>query len=206
MPLATLGATTVTPAQRPCEPANCLETAVTRCIPGVWGVLASNCCGLITRTLCSIAASCLSLLTCCLLLYLCFAQATGTGQRQLLAGCPAPVAALCGGLDVLIHAKEIGGIVLALDGHQALVVVSIGGFDALLTLLFHHEIHIRAACRVRMHILPVLPGPVDDEVPVCRVGIDSHNHLGPGGLAITPRCIVPAHAVRRSVHRIQVHR
>src|SRR6266404_8707866 len=70
MPLATLGATTVTPAQRPCEPANCLETAVTRCIPGVWGVLASNCCGLITRTLCSIAASCLSLLTCCLLLSL----------------------------------------------------------------------------------------------------------------------------------------
>src|SRR6266851_673725 len=160
MPLATLGATTVTPAQRPCEPANCLETAVTRCIPGVWGVLASNCCGLITRTLCSIAASCLSLLTCCLLLYLCFAQATGTGQRQLLAGCPAPVAALCGGLDVLIHAKEIGGIVLALDGHQALVVVSIGGFDALLTLLFHHEIHIRAACRIRVYILPVLPGPV----------------------------------------------
>jgi hypothetical protein len=54
------------------------------------------------------------------------------------------VAALCGGLDVLIHAKEIGGIVRTLDGRQALVVVPIARFDALLAL-FHHEIHVRAA-------------------------------------------------------------
>src|SRR5260370_35691080 len=85
MPLATLGATTVTPAQRPCEPANCLETAATRCIPGVWGVLASNCCGLITRTRRSLAASCLSLLTCCLLLSLCLSH-RNLGSSQQKAG------------------------------------------------------------------------------------------------------------------------
>src|SRR5260221_5848974 len=84
MPLATLGATTVTPAQRSCEPANCLETAVTRCIPGVCGVLASNCCGLITRTLCSIPASCLSLLTCCLLPALSLPKPQEAGQPAKL--------------------------------------------------------------------------------------------------------------------------
>ena len=56
-----------------------------------------------------------------------------------------PVAALYGGPDVLIHVKEIGGIVRGLDGRQALVVVPIARFDALLALLFHHEIHVRAA-------------------------------------------------------------
>src|SRR5260370_36687214 len=60
---ATLGATTATPAQSLCEPAICLETAATRCIPGVCGVLASNCCGLITRMCCSVAAACLSIFT-----------------------------------------------------------------------------------------------------------------------------------------------
>src|SRR5438128_6137877 len=158
MPLATLGATTVTPAQRPCEPANCLETAATRCIPGVWAVLASNCCGLITRTRCSVADSCLSLLTCCLLLYLCPSHRNwAAASKKLTLPCSPvdiPVASLCDGLDVLIHAKEIGGIVRALDGCQALVVVPIARFDALLALLFHHEIHVRAARRIGMHILP----------------------------------------------------
>src|SRR5712691_5187947 len=132
MPLATLGATTVTPAHRPCEPANCLETAATRCIPGVWGVLASNCCGLITRTRCSLVTSLLSLLTCCLLLSLClsYRNLVAASKKLALPCSPVdiPVAALYGGLDVLIHAEEIGGIVRALDGRQALVVVPIGGF------------------------------------------------------------------------------
>src|SRR6266516_2346030 len=208
MPLAILGATTVTPAQRPCESANSLETTATRCIPGVWGVLASNCCGLITRTRCSLAASCLSLLTCCLLLFLLSQRNWVAASKKLALPCSpvdSPVAALCGGLDVLIHAKEIGGIVLALDGRQALVVVPIARFDALLSLLFHHEIHVGAARRVGMHIVPVLPGPVDDEVLVRRVRIDSPDHLGPGGLPVTPRRVVFAHPVRRSIHWIQVH-
>src|SRR5438105_10404431 len=162
-----------------------------------------------TRTRCSIADSCLSLLTCCLLLYLCPGHRNwaAASKKMALPCSPVamPVVALCCGLDVLIHAKEIGGIVLALDGRQALVIVPVARFDALLAL-FHHEIHVRAARRIGMHILPVLPGPVDDEVFVRRIGIDSHDHLGPGGLPVTPRRAVPAQAVRRSVHRIAVHR
>src|SRR5450755_5059408 len=108
------------------------------------------------------------------------------------------------GLNILIYAKEIGWIVLALDNCKALVVVPVGGFDTLLTL-FHHEVHVGTTRRIGMHILPVLPGPVDDEVLVRRVGIDSDNHLGPGGLPVAPRRVVLAHAVCRSIHRIEVH-
>src|SRR5215469_15110793 len=128
MPLATLGATTVTPAQRPCEPANCLETAATRCIPGVWAVLASNCCGLITRTCCSIAASCLSLLICCLLRCLCLVHRNrvATSKKPVLPCSPVDIAVvLSARLDVLIYTEEIGWIVFPLDGCQALIVVSI---------------------------------------------------------------------------------
>src|SRR5712692_7133242 len=50
MPLPVLGATTVTPPQIPCEPANSREIAAILCMPGVCGVLESNCWGLIIRT------------------------------------------------------------------------------------------------------------------------------------------------------------
>src|SRR5579864_4491438 len=94
-----------------------------------------------------------------------------TSKKLALPCSPVDIAvtSLCGGLDVLIHAEEIRWIVLVLDGGQALVVVPIGGFDALLAF-FHHEIHVRAARRIGVQILPVLPGPVDDAVLVGRVG------------------------------------
>jgi len=101
------------------------------------------------------------------------------------------VASLRGWLDVLIHAKEIRWIVLALDGHQAHVVVPIARFDALLAL-FHHEIHVRATRRIEVYIVPLVPGPVDGAVLVRRVGIGSHDHLGPGDLPVAPRRVVIA--------------
>src|SRR5215470_2406271 len=46
-------------------------------------------------------------------------------------------------LDILVDAKQVGRIVQVLDGHQPLIVVAIGGFDPLFTLI-HHKIHICA--------------------------------------------------------------
>jgi hypothetical protein len=140
--------------------------------------------------------------------YLCLSQrnAAATSKKLALPSKPVDIAvtSLDGRLDVLIHTEEIGWIVLALDGRQALIVVPVAGFDALLAL-FHHEIYVRAARRMGMQIVPVLSGPVHDAVLIGRVGIDSHNHLGPGGIPVAPRRLVLAHPMRRSVHRIEVH-
>lgn len=129
-------------------------------------------------------------------LHLCLSHKnTGVASKKLALSCSpidSPVAALYGGLDVLIHTKEIGWIVRPLDGRQALIVVPIGGFDALITFL-HHSVHVRTTLRVGVQILPVPPGPIDDAALLRRVWIDSHDHPGPGGLSVTPGRVMLAY-------------
>src|ERR1700693_773802 len=68
-------------------------------------------------------------LYCCFSFYLCpgHRNRAAASKKLTLPRSPVavPVAALWGGLDVLIHAKEIGGIVLALDSRKAFVVVPV---------------------------------------------------------------------------------
>ena len=40
---------------------------------------------------------------------------------------------------------------------------------------------------------------------VRRIGVYSHNHLAPDGIAIAERRVGFAHSIHFSIHRIQVH-
>jgi hypothetical protein len=53
------------------------------------------------------------------------------------------------GSDVLVNAKKVIGIVFPLDGHQSIIIVSVGRSDPI-NAFFHHEVHVRAAEAVRM--------------------------------------------------------
>ena len=46
-------------------------------------------------------------------------------------------------LDVLVYAEDVVGVVLRLDAREAVVVLAVGGADALLAFL-HHEVDVRA--------------------------------------------------------------
>lgn len=46
------------------------------------------------------------------------------------------------GVDVLVNAEDVRGVVLRLDTREAVVVVTVGGADTLLALV-HHEVDVR---------------------------------------------------------------
>jgi len=56
-------------------------------------------------------------------------------------------AALRGWRDVLIHAEEVPGVVLLLDLREPLVVLPVGGPDAILALALAQEVDVGAAGR-----------------------------------------------------------
>ena len=58
--------------------------------------------------------------------------------------------------DVLVHAEEVCWVVLGFQGDEAVVVVAIGGLKFAVVSIVHHEIHIAAVSRVRMHGRAVL--------------------------------------------------
>src|SRR5437764_14902251 len=55
------------------------------------------------------------------------------------------------GLDVLIHAEEIVGIVFLFDCDQPVVIAAVGFLHAFLSLVAHKEVYVRSARGIRMH-------------------------------------------------------
>ena len=53
-------------------------------------------------------------------------------------------------LNVLIHAKEIIGVVFIFDSNQSLVVITIGRFHAIFSFVSHQEVYLCSASRVGM--------------------------------------------------------
>jgi hypothetical protein len=81
-----------------------------------------------------------------------------------------------GGVDVLVNVEDIVGVVLRLDAREAVVVIAIGGADAVLSFV-HHEVDVCATSGVGMGRLPVADAPVADQaglgVPGRRLWDDS---------------------------------
>src|ERR1700675_3303547 len=78
-------------------------------------------------------------------------------------------------LDVLIHTKQVRGIVPLLDFGQTVVILAVRRPDAIFAL-FHHEVDVCAAGRVGMKRAPILFGPRADFFLVRGVRIDPHDH------------------------------
>src|SRR5260221_14680922 len=79
--------------------------------------------------------------------------------------------------DVVIHAEEVARVVLLLHPRELLVVAAIGRAHALVPLVGHHEVDVRAAGRVGVQRHPVVPGPVTQAAGVDRIRIDADDHL-----------------------------
>src|SRR5215831_9216871 len=108
-------------------------------------------------------------------------------------------------LDVLVHAEEICGVVLLLNAGETTVIVAESGLNPILALV-HHEVDVSAAGGIGMQGLPIFLAPGRDLLRVSRVGVHAHDDLGEQGLAETVARLVAAHALRRTVDGVEVHR
>src|ERR1035437_2799854 len=88
--------------------------------------------------------------------------------------------------NILVHVEEVAGVVLRLDGAQAIVVAAVGGADAIFPFI-HHEVDISAARAVGMQRVIVVLGPAGDERLVGRVGVHADDNLAPLGIATAER-------------------
>src|ERR1051326_2867575 len=88
--------------------------------------------------------------------------------------------------NVLVHAKEIIGIVFRFDLAEPLIIVAVSFFHALFAFVAHQKIYVRPASRVGMQRVVVTLRPRNDFVLVRRVRIDAHDHHRPVGVAIIP--------------------
>src|ERR1017187_4041043 len=102
---------------------------------------------------------------------------------------------LCGWPDVLIHAEEIGGIVLRFDRRQSIVIPTVRRPNSVLAL-FHHEVQISATRAERVQGVIIASGPVGDLFAVRRIGVHSDNDLAPDRIAIGKRRIGFANSIR----------
>jgi hypothetical protein len=50
-------------------------------------------------------------------------------------------------------------VVLLLDPSKPLVIVAVGRFDAIAPLVIHEKVDVRAACRCRMQVGPIVSRP-----------------------------------------------
>lgn len=66
-----------------------------------------------------------------------------------------------GRLDVLIDVEEIAGIVLGFDFGKPRIIVSVGGFDVIASLI-HHHVDVGAAGREPVQGLPIILRPLYD--------------------------------------------
>src|SRR5262245_37314525 len=57
--------------------------------------------------------------------------------------------------NVLIHTKEIIGIVFLFDGHQAFVIIAVTFFDAFPSFVAHQKVYVGAASRVGMNRIEI---------------------------------------------------
>lgn len=112
--------------------------------------------------------------------------------------------AASGGLDVLVDAEEIRGVVFFLDGGEAFVIVAVGGLDALLAFL-HHEIDVRATGRKRMESFPIVLAPIDDFRVVRGIGIHADDDFGKKSFAKTVGGVGPGDALGSAVDGIEMH-
>src|SRR3954467_14448393 len=103
------------------------------------------------------------------------------------------------GPDILIHAEEVVWIVFRLDLHEALIIIPVRRADPFVALAVHHEIYVRATGSKRGQRLPVIPGPAGNPVHVGWIGVNTGNHLAPGGLTITPWRFVVGSVVSSTV-------
>src|SRR5205823_4624336 len=55
------------------------------------------------------------------------------------------------GLNVLIHAEEIIGIVFLFNRDQPVVIAAVGFLHAFLAFIAHKEVYVRSARGIRMH-------------------------------------------------------
>src|SRR5207249_348359 len=108
-------------------------------------------------------------------------------------------------LDVLVHAKEIIGIVFVFDGDQAFVIIAIGSFHAPFSFVAHQEVHVRPAGGVRMYCVVITLGPRNDFVLIRGIGVNAHDYLCPVGIAIIPGGIIFADPCCGAVNWIHVH-
>src|SRR5208282_639012 len=106
--------------------------------------------------------------------------------------------------DVLVNAEKVIWIVLPLNFHKAIVIISVGCFDPVDSLV-HHEVYVGAPQAVRMQCRPVVFGPGRYLFGVCWVRIYSDNDHRPLRIAITESSFVAVHAAHRTVYRIKMH-
>ena len=79
---------------------------------------------------------------------------------------------------ILVDPEQVVGIVLRLHLGQPLVVAAVAGLHPFLTFL-HHEVDVRAAARVWVHVIPVADGPVAKNVLLGWIRIDADDDAGP---------------------------
>src|SRR5579859_2783090 len=118
---------------------------------------------------------------------------------QRLENTPALIRLLCSELcdadrlrrwpNVLIHAEEILRIVLCLCASELIIVLAVRSSNTLFPFSFHHEVDVRSPAAVWMQLLPIIPCPGGDVVRVGWIGVHSHNHLAPRGVAVIPGSI-----------------
>src|SRR5262249_13107504 len=107
------------------------------------------------------------------------------------------------GLDVLVHAEEIVRIVLSLDGSQAIVILPVGGPNAIVTF-FHHEVDVGSSRGIGVQILEVAASPVCDLALVGGIRIHTHNYLSPRGISVGPSRVRLAYTMRSAINRIHM--
>src|SRR6185503_2921939 len=81
---------------------------------------------------------------------------------------------------VLVHAEEVGGVVLPLDLREALVVRTEGRAHAV-ALVGRHEVHVGAGAGEGRGGLEVVAGPADAAIVLGRrvpAAVDVHDVLG----------------------------
>jgi len=109
------------------------------------------------------------------------------------------------GLMFWLTRKKIRRVVFVLQGDEAVVVVAVSGLEPAVVPIVHHEIHIAAVSRVRMHGLPIALGPARDFAGLLRIGVDASDDHRPGRVARVPGSVALADTTDRAVDRIKMH-
>src|SRR5258708_37354642 len=107
--------------------------------------------------------------------------------------------------DVLVHAEEVRWVVLGFQGDKAIIVAAISGLKPAVVPIVHHEVHIAAVSRVRMHGLPVSLGPARNLARLLRIGVDAGDDHRPCRVARVPSGFALADATDSAVDRIKMH-
>ena len=108
-------------------------------------------------------------------------------------------------LDVPIHSKQIGRIILPLHGRKTRVVFAVAGPEAGIAFVIHHEVRIGALEVEGMHGLPIGLRPLRYGRGLFRIGIDAGNHHRPGRIAAVPGCIAFTKTMDCTIDRIKMH-